>query len=184
MGSIAVGAALFEISRRLARRTRVGPVEEAVFRAANDASDRIRVPVRTVMQAGTFVTVPLAAGAALALGRRSLAARLAVGGAGAWFLARRVKPLAGRARPGFVLADVRIREGIEGNLGWVSGHAAVSTTLAVLVAPHVTAPVRLILGAVVATTGFGRMYVGAHLPLDIVGGAGLGLIVSGICRGR
>ena len=35
------------------------------------------------------------------------------------------------------------------------------------------------LAAVVATTAFGRMYVGAHLPLDLVGGAGLGLIVAG-----
>jgi membrane-associated phospholipid phosphatase len=184
IGRIVVGAALFEVSRRLARRPKVGLVEEDVFRAANGASDRIRMPVRAVMQAGTLATVPLAAGAALALGRRDLAERLALGGAAAWFLARRVKPLAGRERPDLVLEDVRIREGIEGDLGWVSGHAAVSTTLASLVASEVTGPIRLVLGGVVATTGFGRMYVGAHLPLDIVGGVGLGMMVSGICRGR
>ena len=184
IGSIAVGAALFEISRRLARRPQVGRLEEDVFRAANGASDRLRVPVRAVMQAGTFVTVPLAAGMALALGRRDLAGRLVIGGTAAWFLARRVKPLGGRPRPGLVLEQVRIREGIEGNLGWVSGHAAVSTTLAAIVAPETTRSGRLILAGIVATTGFGRMYVGAHLPLDIVGGVGLGMIVSGICRGR
>jgi membrane-associated phospholipid phosphatase len=37
-----------------------------------------------------------------------------------------------------------------------------------------------VLVAVVATTAFGRMYVGAHLPLDLVGGAGFGLVVSAI----
>jgi undecaprenyl-diphosphatase len=184
IGSIVVGAALLEASRRLARRPEVGRVEEDVFRAANGASDRLRVPVRAIMQAGTFVTVPLAAGAALALGRRDLAERLAIGGTTAWFLARRVKPLAGRPRPALVLDQVRIREGIEGNLGWVSGHAAVSTTLAAIVAPETTRPVRLVLAGIVTITGFGRMYVGAHLPLDIVGGVGVGLIVSGICRAR
>jgi membrane-associated phospholipid phosphatase len=39
---------------------------------------------------------------------------------------------------------------------------------------------RPVLVAVVATTAFGRMYVGAHLPLDLVGGAGLGLVVSAL----
>ena len=27
-----------------------------------------------------------------------------------------------------------------------------------------------------------RMYVGAHLPLDVVGGAGLGLAIAGVLR--
>ena len=29
---------------------------------------------------------------------------------------------------------------------------------------------------------FGRMFVGAHLPLDLVGGAGLGMMVSTVAR--
>jgi hypothetical protein len=32
------------------------------------------------------------------------------------------------------------------------------------------------------TTAFGRMFVGAHLPLDLVGGAGLGMMVSAVAR--
>jgi membrane-associated phospholipid phosphatase len=34
--------------------------------------------------------------------------------------------------------------------------------------------------AVVVTTGFGRMYVGAHLPHDVIGGAGLGMMISAL----
>ncbi len=175
------GAVLFEGSRILARRP-ISPVEERIFRSANDAPDEIRVPVRTVMQAGTFGMVPAAALVAWLAGRRRLALALAVGGTSAWLLAKAAKPLGGRGRPGRVLDDVRTRERIEGDLGWVSGHTAVATTLALTVTPALPTWARPALGGVAAATGFGRMYVGAHLPLDLVGGAGLGMMLSALAR--
>lgn len=181
-GIVMLGAALLECSRQLARRPGISGIEEQVFRVANDANDDIRVPVRTVMQAGTFGAVPGAAAIALRVGRRRLATELAIGGTAAWLLAKQVKPLGGRPRPDRVLEHVRIREGIEGNLGWVSGHAAVSTTLAMVAAPTLPRSTWPLLGSIVAVTGFGRMYVGAHLPLDVVGGVGLGLLVSAAVR--
>ena len=132
------------------------------------------------MQAGTFVTVPIVAAVAATTGRRRLAVELATGGTLAWLGAKALKRLGGRGRPGGLLPDVRLRESIGGDLGWVSGHTAVATTLAAIAWPHVPRSARPALVAVVATTAFGRMYVGAHLPLDLVGGAGLGLVVSAI----
>jgi glycosyltransferase 2 family protein len=161
---------------------RDGPIsvrEERLFRAINDLPDTIRTPVRAVMQAGTFVTVPIAAGAAALAGRRRLAARLLVGGTAAWFGAKAVKPLGGRDRPAGLLDRVHLREGIEGDLGWVSGHAAVSTTLALIAADALPAAAPA-LAAVVAATGFGRIYVGAHLPHDVIGGVGLGAVIAGV----
>ena len=178
----AVGAVLFEGSRVLVTRGKVDPEEERIFRMANDATDAVRIPVRSVMQMGTFGTVPVVAGVAFAAGRRELAAALAVGGTAAWLLAKRAKPLGGRARPRVLLDDVRTREGIEGDLGWVSGHTAVATTIAATTwvgGPRWLRPF-LVTGAV--TTAYGRMYVGAHLPLDLVGGAGLGMMVSALVR--
>lgn len=172
-----IGAGLFEASRRATRRP-IEPSEEAVFRAANGADDRLRLPVRAVMQAGTYATVPAVAVLLRLTGRRRLAAEVAIGGTAAWLLAKAVKPLGGRARPDGVLEHVTKREHIAGDLGWVSGHTAVSTTLAATIAsvyPRATVP----LAAAVATTVFGRMYVGAHLPLDLVGGVGLGLMIAG-----
>src|SRR5262245_13047231 len=163
-----------------ARRERPAGYEEQAFRLANGASNRIRVPVRGVMQAGTFGTVPAVSALALLFRRPRLAAALAVGGTLAWFAAKLVKPIGGRDRPKGVLDDVTIRERIEGDLGWVSGHTAVATTLAFVAAEELPRSARPLLAGIVGMVGFGRMYVGAHLPHDIVGGAGLGMMISAV----
>lgn len=171
---------LFAVSWAEARRDVLPAYEEAAFRTVNRSSDRIRIPVRAVMQAGTFGTVPAVSTLALLSGRRRLAASLAVAGTIAWVSAKLAKPFGGRERPRGVLADVTIREGIEGDLGWVSGHTAVATTLAFVAGVELPRAVRPALAAIVGVVGFGRMYVGAHLPHDVVGGAGLGMMISAV----
>ena len=180
MARFAVGALLFVVSWAEARRGALPAYEEAAFRAVNGSSDRIRTPVRAVMQAGTFGTVPAVSVLALLFGRKRLAASLAVGGTIAWLGAKMAKPFGGRERPRGVLEDVTIREGIEGDLGWVSGHTAVAATLAFVASEELPQAVRPALPAIVGVVGFGRMYVGAHLPHDIVGGAGLGMMISAV----
>jgi undecaprenyl-diphosphatase len=181
-GSLALaGAVLFETSRTLARRRAIDPLEERAFRVVNDAAEGLRTPVRAVMQAGSYGAVPTVAVLLALVGRRRTAIEVAVGGTAAWLLAKAAKPLAGRPRPALVLGCVRQRETIAGDLGWVSGHAAVSTTIALTVASDAP-PVAWPLAAIVATTAFGRMYVGAHLPLDLVGGAGLGMMIAAAVR--
>lgn len=178
---LATGAALVGASFLAARRPEVAHREERVFRAANDLSDRVRIPIRAVMQAGTFVTVPTVAAIAWAAHRRPLARALALGGTATWLLAKPLKRLGGRERPAAVLEGVvTLREHIGGDLGWPSGHTAVATTLAAILASELPAVATPILAAVVAEVGFARMYVGAHLPHDIVGGVGLGLMVSAV----
>ena len=57
--------------------------------------------------------------------------------------------------------------------GFISGHAAISAALAAGVVP-VLPGATPVLAALAGTVGFSRLYVGAHLPLDVVGGAALG----------
>jgi undecaprenyl-diphosphatase len=176
----ALGVAMVLASLEEARRPSVPTYEQRAFRVANDAPEAIRIPVRSVMQAGTFVTVPIVAVLAAATGRRRLAVDLATAGTLAWLGAKALKPLGGRGRPESLLPGVHVRERIAGDLGWVSGHTAVATTLAAIAWPALPRSARPALVAVAATTAFGRMYVGAHLPLDLIGGVGLGLVVSAL----
>jgi glycosyltransferase 2 family protein len=176
------GAALFVGTAFLVRRRESAELEEPVFRAVNGSSDALKAPVRAVMQAGTFVTVPLSAAAALVARRPRLAASLAAGGTAAWLLAKSAKPLGGRARPMGLFRNVRTRERIAGDLGWPSGHAAVATTLALIAGPQVPGRFRPVIASAVGVTAFGRMYVGAHLPLDLAGGAGLGMMIAALAR--
>ena len=182
MGWFLAGAVLFESSRMLARRAGVDPLEEEIFRSANDGPDALTIPVRSVMQMGTFGSVPAVSAVALLAGKPRLAAALGVGGTGAWVLAKQAKVLGGRPRPEGVLMDVRTREKIDGDLGWLSGHTAVATSIAITAWPATPRWSHPLLAAGTLTTAFGRMFVGAHLPLDLVGGAGLGMMVSAVVR--
>src|SRR5438046_744030 len=90
-----------------------------------------------------------------------------------------VKQVVERARPGALLTGVEEREvfGAE-SLGFPSGHAAVAAALTVVVAAHLS--VRWMIAALVlgASVVVGRMYVGAHLPLDVIEGAALGAVAG------
>jgi undecaprenyl-diphosphatase len=151
-----------------------GP-EEWVFRLVNDAPDWLEAPAWPVMQFGAIAAVPIVA--ALAFGAwRTWRASFAVvfGGVAGWLLAKVVKDLVERGRPDDFLTDVNLRPAWEG-LGFVSGHAAIAVAVAVALTPYANRPWRVAIWAVAVATGLLRMYTAAHLPLDILGGAGLGL---------
>jgi membrane-associated phospholipid phosphatase len=174
------GAALLTWSGVLCTRADPDPSEIALFRWINGRSDSLRRPNWVLMLGGTFGAIPVSAGAALLMRRPRLAGGLAIGGSAAYLLAKAVKPLVGRARPGGLLEGVTFRDQIGGDHGWVSGHTAVATSVALIAGPSLPSPARAGIYAWAATVGAGRMYAGAHMPLDVVGGGGLALMVAAL----
>ena len=161
---------------------RVEPLEASAFRLVNDLPSLPFGVVWVPMQLGNFLVVPAAVLAALAFRRWRLAGGLALAGAGVYGLAKVVKRFVERGRPSDVLDDVVVRGAAPHGLGFVSGHIAVITALAYVAWPWLPRWGRWAAGVAVAAVFLTRMYVGAHLPLDMVGGAALGLAVGALVR--
>ena len=101
-----------------------------------------------------------------------------------WAGCKGIKRWVGRGRPADHLDHVRRRGAAAAGLGFPSGHAAVAATLATLLAPEVARPLRYAMAATAATAAVARVYVGAHLPLDSVGGAAIGVAAGTAFGGR
>jgi membrane-associated phospholipid phosphatase len=167
-------------SAGIARTGRVPPGEARVFRAVNGAPDALHPLLWPVMQAGSLGAV-YATAATIGRRRGPAAAGLVAGvGTAVWGGVKLVKPAVGRGRPAAHLPEVHVRGAEQSGLGYPSGHAAVALTLALIG----TRPGRWRTAglAVAALTGTARVYVGAHLPLDVAGGYGIGLLAATATR--
>jgi membrane-associated phospholipid phosphatase len=182
LGLFAAGVALVGATGALSCRRDPDPLEVAAFRRVNGMPDELRWPVWVIMLGGTFGAVPASAGVAWLAGRRRLAVHLMGGGTAAYLLAKALKPYVDRGRPGSLLEDVSFRDRIGGNQGWISGHAAVATTLGLTAGPALPPGPRAAVYAWAASVSAGRMYAGAHMPLDVVGGAGLGMMIAALAK--
>ena len=156
----------------------IGPVETAVFRVVNRLPDLLYRPGWVVMQAGNVSAAPLAGLIALCAGRRRLAARLVLTGLTTWTLAKLIKRLYHRPRPAGLVDEVHFRGPAASGMGYVSGHTGIAIGIGVAVFPELRPAAQLATALAVPTVGLCRMYVGAHLPLDVIGGAALGLAVD------
>lgn len=172
--SSCLAAGVLAASALAARRRAVGSTEACVFRRVNGAPDGWEMPAWVVMQAGSLGGV-IGVSAVLARSQSRRAAEVFGVGFGVWLAMKLVKPLVGRGRPAELLDDVVVRGAPQNGLGYPSGHAAVSTTLALITT---VGPARWLALSVAAAAGSSRMYVGAHLPLDVAGGYAAGALAA------
>jgi undecaprenyl-diphosphatase len=179
---VGLGAALLLLSAVPVHPDSISALETDAFRLVNDLPSVPFGVVWVPMQLGNFLVVPAAVLAALAFRRFRLAIGLALAGVGVYALAKVVKHFVLRGRPDTLLDDVIIRGAAPHGLGFVSGHIGVVTALALVAFPWLPRWGRWAVVAAAVLVFLTRMYVGAHLPLDMIGGAGLGLAVGGLVR--
>jgi membrane-associated phospholipid phosphatase len=154
--------------------------ERSLFTQIHDLPRWVDYAVWAPMQAGSAFTPAVAAGVAwLATRSWRPTVGVLVAGWGGWWLAKGVKSVVERGRPAAVLGHelVRPTAATEG-LGYVSGHATVAFACAAILSPYVPRPWRIGLYALATTVVLSRIEVGAHFPLDVVGGAALGLLLA------
>ncbi len=180
---VVVGLLGLAVTGASVHESTVGPVEATVFWAVNRLPDGMYAPSWLVMQSGNALSAPVTALLVWRSGRRRLAARVLTSGLLAWWLAKLVKRAFRRPRPTSFVGDTTVRGQPPSGLGYVSGHAAVATAIALALRSERPDSGRAALAFSVPVVALSRMYVGAHLPLDVVGGVALGTAVDG-CVGR
>jgi undecaprenyl-diphosphatase len=157
--------------------------EIGVFRAVNDLAHEPQWVLWPLQQSGMALAVPVGA---LLLWRLSsswwppvilLAAASVLG----WGAANVVRELVGRPRPGSLLAHVQLGYDVPtAGAAFPSGHMIVVVMLATVLAPYLSSRLACSLAALALGVALARMYVGAHLPLELLGGAALGVVAGSI----
>lgn len=174
------GVALLALAWAAALPPGIGSIELNAFRLFNDLPNWIRYPGWLVMQLGSLAAIPVVAIACFSLFRDwELGARVGVAGVAAWTLAKVGKVIVERGRPEALLDGVDLNIGMDwSGFGFPSGHSAVAMAIAVGLARALPPRLRPWIWATAISTGLLRIYAGAHLPLDVLGGWGLGLAVG------
>ena len=157
--------------------------DKDAFHTINGLPDALYGPVWPVMQFGSLASVGVVAGLTRLLGPSPQRALLVgVAGGAAWLGCKPLKRLVGRPRPGPTSTEARIRGAAQTGLGYPSGHAAVAAAVGTVLARGVSRRRVGGIAALVGTVGASRVYVGAHYPLDVVGGWATGIATAMLAR--
>jgi membrane-associated phospholipid phosphatase len=156
--------------------------EQGIFHAVNDLPGALYPLLWPFQQFGNLViAVVVAAIVAVLLRRWEVVVAVLVAAVLKLRLERVVKDVVERARPETSIGDVHLRGDVSaGGLSFVSGHAVITAAVAGLLTPILPGRWKVVPWVVVALNGLTRIYVGAHNPLDILGGIGLGLFIAGL----
>ena len=177
-----VGLVVLAAGMVAVRNRSVSGLEEGAFHAVNDLPGALYPVLWPFQQLGAILVGPVVAIAAAAARRFRLAVAVLAATLAKLVLERVVKAMVTRERPGTSIGpDAHLRGDVSsGGESFVSGHAVLATSLAGLVAPYLPGRWNAVPWVVAVLVMLTRVYVGAHNPLDVVCGAGLGVAIAGL----
>ncbi len=185
---IAAGAVILGLSLLGARHPTIHPAEQRAFRAVNGLPDWLYWPLWLPMQLGNLVVGTLgglvlalvwgdrllALGVVAAAALKLLAERVIRGGM-APYLAVRQRP--GTSEPG---AHLRGDDVPSSGMSFPSGHIVLVAAITAVIADDLAVTWLGIPALLTLAVMVGRVFVGAHNPLDVTAGLGAGLLAGGL----
>jgi undecaprenyl-diphosphatase len=163
-----------------AQQTTIPAWEITIFDWINGLPGVFYPVVAVVMQLGGLLAVPVLTITALAFRRFRMALDIALAGFFGWLTAHFVKQAFTRPRPAGLLHDVAVRGPAATGYGYISGHSAVAVAMATVISAYVSRKFQIVVWTLAAIVCLARIYVGAHLPLDVAGGAAMGWAVGSL----
>jgi undecaprenyl-diphosphatase len=186
---VALGVAV--VAGVIASSGTVAEWEASVFHAINDLPDWLYRPMWVFQLAGLLL-VPLvvAIGAAVFRQWRLVAALIVFVPLKLFIEKAVVKQLVERERPGTTICgapddfdptcgNFRGDVPLEG-LSFVSGHAIIAWGVALLLWPVLPGRWKFVPVAIAVLNAVARVYLGAHNPLDVVGGGAIGIAIGAV----
>ena len=178
-----VGAALFGVSLLLLETGAVG-WDEGLFRVLNDvpaAVASVLTPLSHLfLPLGIVIVIVIATCYVVAKNRSIMP--VAAGAAAAvptWALVHLTKAITYRPRPYQVLTGVVLRQPPAHGTSFPSSHTAITVAVVIALVPFLPRALAGVAIAYAVLVGLSRVYLGVHYPLDILGGAGIGMAVGG-----
>jgi undecaprenyl-diphosphatase len=165
------------VSAWLAKRGRLVLGEEHMLVFIYGLPESLRLFFLTVTFLGSAWILAVVLIALLMKERFDIALRVMTAGIGAYIVVGFAKEFVGRPRPG-ELADLLQRELLVFGYGFPSGHTALATAIAFVLAAYLPKERRFIVPVWIGLVATSRLYLGVHAPLDIVGGFCIGILLA------
>ena len=180
MTALAAALIVLVLGAVVVRNGSVPGAEESLFRAVNDLPEALYPVLWPFQQLGSLVIGPIVAVVALVMRRYKLALAAVLATVAKLVVERAVKATVTRERPGTSIGpDINVRGDVStAGESFVSGHAILVAALATVITPYLPPRWRPVPWVLVALVMIGRVYVGAHNPLDVICGAALGIAVG------
>ena len=158
---------------------RVTSREASLFRLVNGLPEALYVPMTIFQFAGVLAAPAVCAAVALLFKRYRLAVLLVLIMPAKLWSEDVIKSNFQRERPKVYIPDAILRGDVPASgLSFVSGHAVIVFGIATVLTPFISRRLRVAVWSVAVLCIIARVYLGAHLPRDVLGGAICGTMIG------